>query len=583
MSARRPTLVVLLACVALALSACMSMPTNGPVVETRSEGGVDGVGGVDSNPRPPQTGATRTEIVRGFLDAMTATPVQPNTAKQFLTDDAAASWNPVQTITYADFAPLRETPTGVAVALPDAHYLDAQGKWQGPLPRADRVVDFPMTFEDDEWRIDAAPDALIVPENWFEQRFQPASLYFFDPTAQILVPEPVYVPSGEQQASTLVRALLLGPGGDLDRVVQSFVPAGMKLELAVGVSDDGVADIGLRGDDSDLTPESTELMLDQLAWTLRQARDITAIRVSLNGEALQLPGGVSAYRVDGGSQFDPAGFNASPLLYALRDGRLASGASGGAIEPVSGPMGAAALGVRSVGVTLSASEAAGVTDDGSAVVVAPVSGSDDGSPRTVYDGGTDLLPPAWDFDDRLWLVDRTADGAVVTTVRNGNRETVDVSGISGKRVRSFTVSRDGTRLAAVVRRPAGVAVVVSRIAHNRNGKVLWATPADTVAGVSDNELTIRTITWRTPTTLGVLSPFSAQVAQVGAITVDGSPASDSATRTVEGKVRDLAGSPSLGDVLYGVTPDSLVDVSTSVPHVSGLADGVTFVTYAGGG
>ncbi|MBZ5737322.1 LpqB family beta-propeller domain-containing protein [Nocardioides mangrovi] len=584
MSARRTPLVGVVLCAALLLSGCLSMPTSGPVVQTRSDGGTDRIRGGYIDPKPPQAGDTRAGIVRGFLEAMQAYPVQANTAKEFLSQDAAASWNPEnQTITYADFAPLRETPNGVAVTLPDPHHLDAQGAWQGSLPMSERTIDFPMTYEDGEWRIDAAPDALIVPESWFEQRYQAASLYYFDPTAQILVPEPVYVSSGQQLASNLVQALLLGPGPTLDRVSQSFVPAGMKLSLSVDVSDDGIADIGLRGDAAQLTPQSTELMMVQLAWTLRQVRGITALRVSINTEALALPGGVSAYRIDGGAQYDPAGANASPLLYALRNGRLSSGASGGAIEPVSGPMGAAAVGIRTVGISLGAGTAAGVTDDGRSVLEAPVSGADKGKVVTAYDDGTDLLPPVWDFASRLWLVDRTPDGAVVSWVAGGDSQTVDIRGISGADVRSFTVSRDGTRLVAAVRRPAGFAVVVSRIAHNRNGRVLWATAAHTIVGVPDNDLPVRTVTWRSPTALAILSPFSSSLAQVGSATVDGSPAADNATRTVPGKLRDLAGSPSADDTVYGVTPNSLVDLSTSVPRASGLADGVTYVTYAGSG
>ena len=39
-----------------------------------------------------------------------------------------------------------------------------------------------MALENGEWRIARAPDALIVPDPWFEPRFQQVSLYFFDPT-----------------------------------------------------------------------------------------------------------------------------------------------------------------------------------------------------------------------------------------------------------------------------------------------------------------------------------------------------------------------------------------------------------------
>ena len=48
------------------------------------------------------------------------------------------------------------------------------------------------------------PDALIVPETWFDDWYERASLYYFDPTTEIMVPEPVFVPRGDQFASSLV-------------------------------------------------------------------------------------------------------------------------------------------------------------------------------------------------------------------------------------------------------------------------------------------------------------------------------------------------------------------------------------------
>ena len=102
MTRRGMTSIGLALTVALLLTGCLSMPTGGPVVETHSDGGVNRDPGFNINPKPPQPGDTPAEIVRGFLDAMTATPIQPNTAKEFLTADAAASWRPEhETITYA--------------------------------------------------------------------------------------------------------------------------------------------------------------------------------------------------------------------------------------------------------------------------------------------------------------------------------------------------------------------------------------------------------------------------------------------------------------------------------------------------
>jgi len=581
MRARRSAALGCLLAAVLLLTGCLSMPTSGPVVETQAEGGANRDPGFYINPRPPQPDDTRADIVRGFLVAMTATPIQTNTAKEFLTEDAAATWSPEnETITYTDYPPLRETNTGVAVTLPDPHLLDARGAWQGPLPSPRRTIEFPMAFEDGEWRIDAAPDALIVPESWFEQRYRAASLYYFDPTASILVPEPVYVPRGRQLTSTLMQALLLGPSPDLKRVVQSFIPSGLKVSLSVPISDGGIADIALRGDGSQLTEQSIELMMVQFAWTLTQVPEISGLRVSINGEPVPLPGGVAAYPTDGDQEFDPAVVGATPLLYALREGRLASGSSAGGLEVVSGPLGAEALGVRSVGVDLRAMTAAAVTEDGSTVLAAPVGGANDAQLRTAYAGGTDLLRPAWDAAGRMWLVDRTPEGAEVRWVHAGESEAVDVPGISGRRVHSFVVSRDGTRLVAVVRTGDGPRILVTRIAHTRKGRVLWATPARRIDDL-DSDLPIRSIAWRTPTTLAVLSPFSRDVAQVRVASVDGAPVTSGVTTTIEGRLRDLAGSPSTDDSLYGVTASSLVDLAGSVRRESPLPESTRAVTYAG--
>jgi hypothetical protein len=298
----RRLLPVLTAVSALLLSGCAGMPADGPVVETRTDDGVSAAQGTSFNPKPPQAGDTRANIVRGFLVAMTATPIQTNTAKQFLTKDAADAWAPEETITYAEPPPVQESAAGVTATLQDPHWLDAQGAWQGPLSRSESTIDFPMSFEDGEWRIDRAPNALIVPATWFAQRYRPVSLYYFDPTGAILAPEPVYVPRGKQLASALTKALLLGPGDGLDPVMQTFLPSGLTVGLSVPISQDGIAEIALKGDVGPLTPESVQLMMVQLAWTLRQEPQIEGLRVSINGDPVPLPGGVNAYRVDGGAE-----------------------------------------------------------------------------------------------------------------------------------------------------------------------------------------------------------------------------------------------------------------------------------------
>jgi hypothetical protein len=551
----------LVAVLAGALAGCVEVPDEGPVVEVRAGGDVDTDAGISFDPRPPQPGATRVEIVDEFLTAMRAVPIQTKTAREFLTEDAAASWNPQhETITYSVTPTPRETAAGTSVTLDDAEHIDSRGAWQGTLPRGRRTITFPMTLVDEEWRIDAVPDALIVPETWFQQTYSQVSLYFFDPTATILVPEPVFVPRGRQLASPLTQALLMGPAPGLRRVLQTFVPPGLTVAVGVTVSDDGVADILLTGDASQVTAETIELMLSQFAWTLRQEPSVQSIRISIDGELVPLPGGVSSYRVDGGADYSPAGFQASPLLYGLRAGRVVSGTPPG-MEYVDGPLGSRDFGLRSIATDLHASRVAGIGADGTALLVGGIGESEDGRVRTLVSGGNSFLRPAWDVADRIWLVDRAPGGARVSYVQGKRVRPLAIRGITGERVRMFLVSRDGTRLVAVVRRRSGDALMVSRIEHSATGRVVGATRARRIGVREETELPIRGIAWSRPTSVAVLTQVTATQARIDTASVDGSPAGpDVSSATIEGRLLGLAGSPADDEPMYGITRTGVVEL-----------------------
>ncbi len=571
---------------AAALAGCVGMPHDGPVVETLDEGNqVTAEGAPFINPLPPQAGQSRTEIVRGFLHAMQAWPSQTATARKFLTTDAAAGWNPQrETITYDSAPSPREETNDVVVKLADANHLDQRGAWQGPLPRARQTVDFPMVLEDGEWRIQQVPDALLVPQTWFADRYRQVSVYYFDPTASILTPEPVFVPRGDQLATSVTESLLMGPGPGLGQVEQTFVPAGLSVAVGVTVSADGVADVLLTGDAGQLSSKIIELMMAQFAWTLRQEPQVQSVRVSIGGKPVPLPGGATTYRIDGGAEYDPAGFRASPLLYGLRQGRLVSGTAA-ALDRVDGPLGTSSYGLRSVGVNLGATEAAGVTEAGTSVLLAPLTDAGKTGVREVA-VGRDLLRPAWDFADRLWLVDRASGGArVLYADRDGAGDLTElrVPGITGADVRTFLISRDGSRLVAVVRRHRSDELVVSRIKHASTGRVTGAVPAERIDLGDAIDLPVRDVSWRSSTSLLVLNPqLTPSLAQVASASVDGAPANpDSAAIAVDGRIGALAGSPVPDEPIYGVMRTGLIDVTSSDRRAISFERPTRAVVYVG--
>jgi hypothetical protein len=582
---RRLLAPLVAAVLAAALAGCVGMPTDGPVVSTRDRTNpISAEGAPFIRPLPPQDGDSRTQIVRGFINAMQAWPSDLSTAKQYLTGDASAAWSPHdETVTYP--APPSPVDNGaqVDVTLVGANRLDSRGAWQGALPPDHRTITFPMVLEGGEWRINQAPNALLVPESWFGDRYRQVSVYFFDPTGSILAPEPVFVPRGEQLATSLTEALLMGPGPGLERVEQTFIPPDLDVAVGVTVSNDGVADVLLNGDAGQLSAETVQLMMAQFAWTLRQEPTVHSVRLSIGGELVPLPGGVGSYRVDGGIEYDPAGFQASPLLFGLSGGRVVSGTAG-ALEPVDGPMGHRSYGLRSVGVSVRAEIAAGVADGGASVLTAPLSDIGRAWVRTPATG-TDFLRPAWDFADRMWLVDRTRNGARVYYVEGrgtGSAVRLRVPGISGTRVRMFLVSRDGTRLLAVLRRPAGDVLMVSRIEHTANGKVSGALPAERISAGENSDLPILDLAWRTSASVALLNPLTPTLAEVAPASVDGAPVNpDVAATAVDGRVLALAGSPAPEEPIYGVRRRGVFNVESSDHRPIPFEAPTTAVVYAG--
>ena len=131
--------------------------------------------------------------------------------------------------------------------------------------------------EDGEFRIAGPPDALIVPQSWYEQRFRQVSLYFFDPTAQVLVPEPVFVPRNADLASTLVQRLLAGPAPDLvGLLAQRAARRRRPRDLGPGVRRRGRRRWTSMGDVAMPGLARPRLLVAQLAWTLRQDPSVGA-------------------------------------------------------------------------------------------------------------------------------------------------------------------------------------------------------------------------------------------------------------------------------------------------------------------
>ena len=570
----------LLGCLAVAATGCVGIPDTGPIVDAEPSVGPGEGLALYNDPPSPTPGAPPTDIVKGFLDAQTAIPLQTNTAKEFLTTEEAATWRPSQrTITYAA-ASIPEGSNRVSVELDGANQIDPRGSWLGPLPPDDQELGFTMARQDGEWRIDDAPDALVVPEPWFSQAYRRVSLYYLDPTAEILIPEPVFVPRGDQLASSLVDALLKGPFRRLARVQRSAIPPGLELDLSVSLSGDGIGEVNLIGGVSMPTDDDAALMIAQIARTLSQDSAYVGFRVNIDGEPVTLGSGLTTFPMDQGDALDPAAPQATSLLFGLREGRLVAGGPGD-LDPVTGPMGIEDQGLRSVGVSLAGTTVAGVSADGSAVLQTEVRTAD-ADVTEIVSGATDLLPPVWDHADRLWLLNRTATGARISVHTEDGLREVRFRGITGEEISRFLVSRDGSRLVAVQEGPRGDRVLISRVRYDARGRALSGTPARELAWDDQSRIRALDIGWSSSTSIVIAHRLTGDLHQVRTMSVDGAPAGvTSLAATVQERPRSLVSSPRTTDPVYVETRSGLLDVLSA--SRAALPDPeLSFLTYVGG-
>ena len=571
----------------LALTGCVRMPTEGPVVQSGGLAPDDAVADTYYDPQPPQPGQSPDEVVLGFLEAMKATPVRNNVAREYLSASAQETWKPEQaTITYGELGePFGELD--IAIPITDVNEYDASGAWTRRVGNGaadglpDDTLDFRLAIEGDQWRISDLPDALVVPATWFDDRFRRVSLYFFDPSAQLLVPEPVYVPEGDQLAGSLLRGLLAGPPSSGGDVTRSFIPEALEPGLSVPISRSGVAEVPFLGDVGDTSQLMSEPMLAQLTWTLRQEPRIRSLRPTLGGVPLTLPDGGTEVRVSSGAGFDPNGIRTSAQLFGLRDGLLVSGTAAD-LQPTTGPFGTERLGVRDVAVDLTGSEAAGISDGGRSVLVAPVV-SQDSRAEQLLTGADDLLRPAWDVSGRLWLVDRAGGAARVSVVVDGQAREVTVPEVTGRDVVRFLVSRDGTRFVALVRGAGRDRLVATRVVHDDQGRVLRLTRPRELDLGEGQPARIRDIGWRSLTSVAVLNRITDDLSQVRTMPVEGAPGDTEPPgwSRMRGGGRSLATSPVEGEGVLVVSAEEYSDLTDPNRRVLPLPAGVTALGYVG--
>lgn len=470
------------------LAACGGLPTAGPVNAGKSIVEEQTGGDLVFIPDGPAPGATPQQIVDGFIAAGSGPGPRGTweTAREFLAPEARAVWNPGAGVTVYSPGQRRlaaTTESEYQLTITPIATVDSAGVFATAGGEGETRLVFELAVQaDGQWRITQAPDGIVLDRGRFGTVFSAYSLMFFDPSWTYLVPDQRWFPR-INAATSIAEALVDGtPSPWLTGAVASAFTEATRLSRPASVPvRANVAEVSL--DDGARTQDSLVLnrMQTQLAESLQTA-GVTDVTMLVSGQPLAAEAvPVRSTKV-----------NSRPLV------RTDDGfgfLSGGALEEIPGLSDALAeVDTAAIDVDADRTTAAVQTPAGE---IASVRG--DGRVLSL-DGRQGLLAPSIDPLDFVWTVPSAAPDAVIAYGPDGSPHPLAEGWTGASEIAAQRVSRDGTRIAAVVREGLTTSLWVAGVLRDAQGtpialgeRTLLATlPGDGI-GVS----------WLDPVTLAV--------------------------------------------------------------------------------
>ncbi len=488
----------LLLVLGLVVAGCAQVPTSGPIVEVDqpvTNTGSDSF--VRVLARPPQPGMTPSEIVQGFLDAASGFEDGHAVARDYLTESAARQWNPqVGVRVYGNGTQVltQATETSVSMTAVQLGLISDRSQYIQSPPGSTMEVAFDLVLEQGQWRIDRAPQGLLLSRAAVERSYREFETYYVSKPGGILAPNPVLFQSSQADVTTdLVEALLAGPSRWLAPAVVNAFPVGTRV-LSVTTTD-GVAVVDLSAQVLDADPVARQQLSAQLVWTLRQIAAIGAVAITAEGQPLEVPGALTPQPRSAWAEYDPNGLGGDVRYYVSRGGRVLTVDAAGAALPAGGAAGLAEPAVSDPLVSLDQSAVA-ATDATSTLLTSQL----EADSRWRQGPVADTRNGSWDRTGLLWLA---VEGRVRVVNVLGERDVTSPLAA----VTSVQVARDGSR-AVVISDGRPYLLRVDRSGQN---------PA--LAGprlLSD--IPVRAAAWASATAVGLLTRAGDQPPQV--VTVD---------------------------------------------------------------
>ncbi|UNZ19041.1 LpqB family beta-propeller domain-containing protein [Streptomyces sp. 891-h] len=548
---RRRALLVLATCGAL-LAGCASMPDGGKVKHVSSSHGNQGDSQVRVNGVSPQKGQVPTQIVRGFLEAITSDEANFPTAREYLTRHLARRWDPFASTTVLSDGPSaakaprhsRRAEDGYSVEVSGARMAEVDDKHAYSPSKGDYSEVFHLVKVDGEWRIDEMPDGLVLGESDFQRIYRPINTYYYaelGPDAEsitdgqnVLVADPVYLRRRIDPVTKTVSALLQGPSGWLDPVVASAFPRGTRLapKQHLSVDDSGVLRVRLNARGAKAGGKRCVRMAAQLLYSVQDQASAKVGKVELAGPDNH---DMCAQTREQVTAFQPGRLNGSAkrAYFIDENHRVAAfQRKNESPRPVLGPLGSGQVEMGAVAVNRIESEGAAVTRGRRGLYVASLDGGSAnttlGDPALVSKAKREndrLTAPSWDGLGDLWVADRDPDNPRLLRLRTGKErpDEVQVPDLGkDERIESLRISSDGVRIALRVRgRDGHTTLQLGRVVRGGTVKKPVVT-VEQLRPVAPQLVDVSAASWAGGSRLVVVGRESGSVQQLLYMETDGS-------------------------------------------------------------
>lgn len=543
-----------------------TVPTSGPIEQGPQVGAAAEGQFIRVIARPPRDGMTRAQVVQGFLDASASFDSDHAVARQYLTPDASAVWNPSAGVSvYEGLTSLNQDVGQVEFRATQNGRITEIGRFEVVDQGTEIRAPFVLERRDGEWRISSPPAGLLLSNADVDRAFRSYALYFFNPAFEILVPDARLIPVfGPGRATTLVRLLLEGPNSWLAPAVRTGFPANVSLGVESVPVDLGIARVEL-SPSAQLVPDQVRrAMAQQLVWTLRQLPDVSAISISAGGQPLRVPGVVDPEPRDAWPAVDPAGTFPGTVSFIAQPGRIER--FSGSARPVAGEAGDSDLTLVDIAVSREGLDVAGLDAEGQVWSTRMQAGQIWRQIPEVR-GATGI---AFDRSGSFWFV--VPEQGLFAALPDGSVAPISIIGLpTDVTVTAAFPARDGTRAAVVVRESGRTSLFIARVlrgAPDAATDIVLSSPIR----VENRFTEVIDVAWAGPNSLLVLGSEGAGILQVfdvdlarGTVRPQGSPDFPFA-------IAAAPGLPSLAVNADGVVFE--LDSGSWIPRVNGIA-----VTY----